>query len=270
MFKQEFFTRLPVDLQEERKAEIQTVEMFELWYNSNGRRVKGFVVSPRDRDTQYPVVLYARGGSKEYGKITERVLLFVLTRIASWGFVVLATQYSGNDGSEGKDELSGMDLDDVENLKNVAEELEYADENNIQAIGMSRGGLMVANLWRRVSWLKGVILEVPELDLIDNYQRIPKLKEYRSDMYDVNNDALNRIKSPIYHIDEFHSATKAMIIQGGKDQQVNPQKSIEFFRTLREAGIVVDLHFFAEEDHQTQGVHREIKQLWKEFLLKNR
>ena len=155
-----------------------------------------------------------------------------------------------------------MDLDDLENLKHVAQKLEYADISSIQAIGESRGGLMVANLWRRVDWLEKVILEEPELDLIDNYRLRRKLKEFRSDMYDVDNNDLNREKSPIYHMEQFHTSTKAMIIQGGKDLHVNPQKSIEFFQYLQEKGIFVDLHFFAKQDH-----YFSVKQLWKEFLL---
>lgn len=266
-YQQDFFQGISKKTQEVVKQEVDSIQAHEMWYHSNGRKVKGFIVTPKDTGKKYPVILYARGGSKEYGNIGGRVLTLVLAEIASWGFVVLATQYSGNDGSEGKDELSGMDLDDLENLKQVAEDLEYADISNIQAIGMSRGGLMVGNLWRRVNWLKKVVLQVPELDLIDNYQRFPKLREFRADMYDVNNNDLNQQKSPIYHVKQLHPSTKAMIIQGGQDTNVNPQKTIEFYKLLQASGIDVQFHYFEEEDHHTQGVIRQIRELRKEFLL---
>lgn len=250
IYQESFFQECDPDIQQRVKHRMDGLTIQELWYNSGGRRVKGYVVHPKDISREYPVVLYARGGSKDFGIITDKVLTFMLARIASWGFVVLATQYSGTDGSEGKDEYSGMDLDDLENLKNVAEELPYADSEDIRALGGSRGGLMIANLCRRVSWVKRVVLECPELDVIDNYQRRPELQRFRSDMYDVFDESLNRAKSPIYHVDELCRDTQYVLIQGGRDWRVSPEKVIELFGKMRQEELQVDLHFFDREEHQ--------------------
>jgi hypothetical protein len=40
-----------------------------------------------------PVIIYNRGGSKEHGKIEEKQLFFILGEIASWGYVIIASQY---------------------------------------------------------------------------------------------------------------------------------------------------------------------------------
>jgi dipeptidyl aminopeptidase/acylaminoacyl peptidase len=64
------------------------------------------------------------------------------TRLAEDGFVVLASQYRGNDGGEGREELGGSDLDDVSNLLETAKSLPYADTKNVFMYGVSRGGMM--------------------------------------------------------------------------------------------------------------------------------
>jgi dipeptidyl aminopeptidase/acylaminoacyl peptidase len=56
--------------------------------------------------------------------------------------VVLASQYRGNDGGEGHEELGGPDLDDVSNLLATARSLPYTDTRNIFMYGVSRGGMM--------------------------------------------------------------------------------------------------------------------------------
>ncbi|MBA2306918.1 prolyl oligopeptidase family serine peptidase, partial [Candidatus Dependentiae bacterium] len=57
------------------------------------------------------------------------------------GYVVIASQYRGNDGSEGRDEIGGADINDVIALFPVIKELSYVDSNNISMIGFSRGAI---------------------------------------------------------------------------------------------------------------------------------
>ena len=58
---------------------------------------------------------------------------------ASQGFVVLASQYRGNDGGEGRDEVGGADVADVMALMQVALRLPYTDAANVFLYGLSRG-----------------------------------------------------------------------------------------------------------------------------------
>ena len=57
------------------------------------------------------------------------------------GFVVIASQYRGNDGGQGKEELGGADLNDVMSLFALAQSLGYIDMRNIFMYGVSRGGM---------------------------------------------------------------------------------------------------------------------------------
>jgi dipeptidyl aminopeptidase/acylaminoacyl peptidase len=111
-------------------------------YRSDGLRVVGYLVRPRDlASRRFPVIIFNRGGFLDRGKI-ESFNLVDFTRLSEEGFVVLASQYRGNDGGEGREELGGADVDDVSNLLETARSLPYADTSNIFMYGVSRGGMM--------------------------------------------------------------------------------------------------------------------------------
>jgi dipeptidyl aminopeptidase/acylaminoacyl peptidase len=117
-------------------------ECFRIEYRSDGLRVVGYLVRPRDLAARrFPVIIFNRGGFLDRGKI-QSFNLVDFTRLAEKGFVVLASQYRGNDGGEGREELGGADLDDVSNLLATARSLSYADTTNIFMYGVSRGGMM--------------------------------------------------------------------------------------------------------------------------------
>ncbi len=55
---------------------------------------------------------------------------------------MLAPQYRGSDGGEGKDEIGGADLNDVVAALQLIKSLDYADPRNVFPYGESRGGMM--------------------------------------------------------------------------------------------------------------------------------
>ena len=91
-------------------------------YDSDGLKVKGYIAQPKDDSKKYPSIIWCRGGIGNAGAIDAFNAKGIFGQLASWGYVVLSTQYRGNDGSEGKDEFGGDDLNDVLNLKTAAEE----------------------------------------------------------------------------------------------------------------------------------------------------
>src|SRR4030095_14955865 len=60
----------------------------------------------------------------------------------SSGFVVIGSQYRGNDGGEGREEFGGADVCDVLHLIPLARALGYVDMHNVFMLGWSRGGMM--------------------------------------------------------------------------------------------------------------------------------
>ena len=135
-------------------AKLETLDFFEITYLSNSKKIKGIVALPKNTTIKLPIIIYNRGGSKDYGKIDAARLVGDIANFALGGFVVIASQYSGNGGSEGKDERGGADLDDVLVLREVAKELEYTDTENVNMVGVSRGGMMAYLANTRVGWIK--------------------------------------------------------------------------------------------------------------------
>ena len=64
-----------------------------------------------------------------------------LAKIASQGYIVVASQYRGNGGSEGREEFGGSDVKDILNLFPLIDNLHNADNKNIGMFGWSRGGM---------------------------------------------------------------------------------------------------------------------------------
>src|SRR4029450_9689997 len=119
-----------------------SIECLRIQYLSDGLKVDGFLVKPRDPEgRRYPVIIYNRGGLQDIGKIdVPNILDFY--ELAANGFVVLASQYRGNDGGEGLEQFGGADVGDVLSLVSLASSLPYADPKNIFFYGLSRGGMM--------------------------------------------------------------------------------------------------------------------------------
>lgn len=116
-------------------------------YRSSGLRVAGFVLRPA-QPGPHPVLIWLRGGNRDYGKI-EPVTLLNLLWLADAGFVVVATQYRGADGGEGVDEFGGADVDDVLALVPLARALPDADVARLYLLGGSRGGMQGTIAMRR-------------------------------------------------------------------------------------------------------------------------
>jgi dipeptidyl aminopeptidase/acylaminoacyl peptidase len=116
----------------------------QITYTSDGLKIRGFVVRPdHPPNAKLPVILYARGGSRDFAAIDTRLLL-QMRRFARDGFIVVGTQYRGGPGSEGHDEYGGRDVDDLMALPKVVAALPDADPERLFLYGGSRGGMMVA------------------------------------------------------------------------------------------------------------------------------
>jgi dipeptidyl aminopeptidase/acylaminoacyl peptidase len=113
-------------------------------YNSNDLKITGLLCYPHNAQQsskRFPVIIYNRGGSGESGKIIVTKMMDRICPLVKAGYVVIASQYGGNDGSEGTDELGGRDVNDVSALHDVIKELPFADTNNIFMVGYSRGAI---------------------------------------------------------------------------------------------------------------------------------
>ncbi len=85
---------------------LKRIEIYRILYKVGSLKVVGFIVLPR-RGKQLPCIINLRGGSRDFGKITDEKLVFAHSFFADSGYVVISTQYPGVDGGDGSDDWGG-------------------------------------------------------------------------------------------------------------------------------------------------------------------
>jgi dipeptidyl aminopeptidase/acylaminoacyl peptidase len=112
-------------------------------YRSDGLNVTGLLVQPTIIPPEgLPLLIFNRGGSGRYGMLTVLQVLYLLEPLASKGYIVLASNYRGNDGGEGKEEFGGADVADVLRLLELGCTLPQWNGKHSYMAGWSRGGMM--------------------------------------------------------------------------------------------------------------------------------
>jgi dipeptidyl aminopeptidase/acylaminoacyl peptidase len=112
-------------------------------YESDGLVVGAYLYRPKElQGRRWPAIVYNRGGfTRPDGFAGE--MLVMANRFARAGFVVVAPHYRGSNGSPGRDELGGADLNDLMNIVPQLPRIEGVDTTRVFLAGESRGGAMV-------------------------------------------------------------------------------------------------------------------------------
>lgn len=123
--------------------QVEDIACERIIYQSNGLKVTGISALPLHSEKQkHPIMIYNRGGNREFGKLTVLSVMRSLIPFSRIGYLVYASNYRGNDGGEGADEFGGADVGDVMNLIEIAKQDPAWDGRNIFMLGHSRGGMM--------------------------------------------------------------------------------------------------------------------------------
>ncbi len=128
-------------------AEVTDVSVQRITYTSDGLSITGIMAEPSS--TPKGIVIYNRGGSGNYGILTVHAVMRQFVPLARAGYLVVGSNYRGNDGGEGKDEFGGRDVGDIIALYNIAKAHPLADNKPPFIIGHSRGGMMTYLLLKR-------------------------------------------------------------------------------------------------------------------------
>lgn len=211
-------------------------KMYSFAYRSDTYEVKGYMVVPA-KAGKYPVLIYNRDGQLETGLLNEMVICKELHEMARWGYVVVASQYRGNAGGEGKDELGGDDVNDILNLIPFLSNIPEADTSRIGMYGINRGGMMTYIALKYTSVIDAAIVESGISNLFmyaaehndDGYYDI--LAQMIPGYYA---DKLTPFKkrSVVYWPDEVCKTTPLLIMQGSSDKQVHPSESMRAVEKL--------------------------------------
>lgn len=142
----------------------ETVETFRISYDSDGHRVTGILMQPKNTG-KHPLVLFNRGGRRRYGMLTVLTLNNLIVPLVEQGYMVLASQYRGVDGGEGEDEFGGAEVADILHLLELGRKLPQWDGRNAYFFGWSRGGMMTLLALKAGAEVNAAAIGAPLVDL---------------------------------------------------------------------------------------------------------
>lgn len=233
---------------------IKTDPQLELWkikYLSDGLKIVGFIYKPKAAAGQkLPAIIFNRGGLADGVIGPENYnYLYEMHRYASEGFVVLASQFRGTDGSEGKDEAGGADTNDMMNLFPLAQSLGYVDMDRLFMWGYSRGAIMTLQALKRGAPLKAVAVVGAPTDSTLNANN-PAFINFARGLYpdfDARKEEHLKSRSAIFWVDKLN--VPLLILQGAADPAVNPSQALLLAQKLQEQGKLYELVIYAKDDH---------------------
>jgi len=231
-------------------AYLDDIQVYGITYISDGLKVNGFMVTPK-KEGRYPCVIYNRGGNRNFGSLVAASGAITLGKIAKEGYVVIASQYRGNVGGEGKEEFGGKDVNDVLNLIDVLEEVDKANTDKIAMYGWSRGGMMTFIALTQTNKIKAAIVGGAPSDLteIDRPEMETKVYAELIPNYYANKEMELKKRSAIHFIDKFPKNVPIMMLHGNADWRVKATSSLELALEFEKHRIPYRLKIFEGGDH---------------------
>jgi len=235
----------------ERRRAYAGFECRRIMYLSDGLKVVGFLWKPQDTaGKRFPLIIFNRGGNREFGKLTPWSHFGFYTYVSN-GFVVLASQYRGNDGGEGREEYGGAEVRDVLTLLPLAQSLGYVDMHNIFMLGWSRGGMMTYLALKHNMPVNAVAVGGGLTDLVSEGKRRPALANVWRELspgFEKRGEALLRERSAVYWAEQIN--VPVLILHGGADWRAEPMSQAQAFaKRLQELGKTYELIIYPDDDH---------------------
>lgn len=207
-------------------------------YESDGLRIRGFLWTPADlpADRKLPLLVFNRGGTGDDSKLRPNTQ-FGFERFVRAGYAVIGSQYRGNDGSDGVDEVGGADVRDVLRLVTLARGLPFVDPQNVFGLGYSRGAMMTLAALRDGAALNAVALVGLPADF-----RMPEFERRFKD------PAGREQRSAIVWADRID--TPMLLLQGSGDPLVSTaRQTLPFAARLQELGKAYELVVYHGDTH---------------------
>lgn len=254
---------------------LDSIEVYEITYLSDGLQIRGLMAKPK-KAGNYPCIIYNRGGNREFGSLKVAHGALWLGELAKEGYVVIASQYRGNGGSEGQEEFGGKDVNDVVILTEVLKEVESADTEKIGMYGWSRGGMMTYIALTKTNKIKAAVVGGA---VSDNYQTIKDRPEMETNViaelipnYEEAKEKELTKRSAIMWADKFPKDLPILMLHGNADRRVKPEQSLKLALEFEKHRIPYRLIMFEGGDHGISEHRDEVNEQvlnWFDRYLKN-
>jgi len=222
-----------------------------LYKSSDGAIVSGFLYAPKQQSRKFPAIVFSRGSFIVNNRAP--LLVTMMRRLARGGYVVFAPMFRGSDGTEGRDEVGGADLNDLRSAVDLVRAMPNVDSDNVFLYGESRGGMMTYFGLRddfpvRAAAVWGATTDFSEtLDLQD-----PERKLARTiwENYDAIRERVEENRSAIRWPEKIR---KPILIMHGGEDELSPRQSLKMAEALTRLKRTYSLVIFANDNH---GLHQ--------------
>jgi dipeptidyl aminopeptidase/acylaminoacyl peptidase len=245
------------------------ISTYTFLYNSEGNIIKGYLAYQKDIDEKLPIVIWNRGGNDKFGLLDDFLASGILGEIASWGYIVFASQYRK------KDCFGGDDVEDVLNLIKEAKEFELSDSNIIGMEGWSRGGMMTYLALKRTEEIKSCIIVAGLSDLNRNEKYNNKLGTvFKENFGTENEEEFEKRKidrSAICWADKISKETSILFIHGTDDEKILADDSKDMYKKLSmiNKGAKYELRLIKGGNHYLKKERKEVSKIRRQWFNMN-
>lgn len=258
------------------EAVPEGVALRAITYRSEGLKVQGYLAIPQagpaGEGSRLPCVIFNRGGNRDLGALSDEDAVRILAPIAAWGYVVAASQYRGNAGSEGREEYGGRDVHDVLSLIPLLDSLPQADARRIGMYGWSRGGMMTYLALARTRRVSAAIIGSGLADLFENAKRRPEVEQSifaeLIPNYPRDRAAALTARSVVCWPERLPKETPLLLLHGSADWRVPATEALTLAAKLCENRHPIRLVVFEEGDHDLSAHRAEVERLVRDWLAR--
>lgn len=239
-------------------ARLEHVQMYAISYWSEGLRINGFLALPPPTSAPYPAIIFNRGGAGSRGTLQPEGAFQYIGIIASWGYVVAASNYRGQGGSEGTEEWGDGDVRDALNLLPLLAKLDYVDTDRLGLVGGSRGGMMAFMMVRRsTAFRAAVTIGAPTMlhRCSPNSHTRRVFGRFLDPTLDIEQQL--RERSVLVWAHELPRTTPLLILHGTGDRRVEPDQSLHLALELQRLHFPYKLIMYDNADHILAGRRSE-------------
>ena len=252
---------------------LDEIDMYWITYESDGLQIGGLMVTPK-KSGKYPCIVYNRGGNRNFGSLKVSTAVSRMGRLASEGYVVLASNYRGAGRSEGNDEFGGKDVNDVLNLMEVFENIESADPERIGMFGWSRGGMMTYIALTKSEKIDVAVVGGARSNLTIIDRPGMETNVYSECIPDYANNKEDELKkrSAIFWVDKFPKDVPILLLHGNADWRVKSTNSLQLALEFEKHRIPYRLKIYEGADHSISEFRDDVNEealQWLDKYLKN-